>query len=104
MSPARQEGNPMIDCQAGAIRGDLDQAKERAKDEADFHPAESDSITECQNYKLHKACPRDCCLLFQKNGAACLDSKSKDNEQLFSHPSHPHMLTLLQHEESEEDE
>ncbi|TXG66069.1 hypothetical protein EZV62_007344 [Acer yangbiense] len=32
----------------------------------------------------------------KKNGATTsLDSKCKDNEQLFSHPSHPHMLTLL---------
>ncbi|KAK1584330.1 hypothetical protein Q3G72_032000 [Acer saccharum] len=37
----------------------------------------------------------------KKNGAT---SDNESNEELFSHPSHPHMLTLLQHEESEEDE
>ncbi|TXG66064.1 hypothetical protein EZV62_007339 [Acer yangbiense] len=60
-------------------------------DEADFHPVESDRNMEQAAQNMSK-----------KNGASTsLDSKYKDNEQLFSHPSHPyHNLTLLQQEES----
>ncbi|KAK0601089.1 hypothetical protein LWI29_021245 [Acer saccharum] len=49
---------------------------------------EADHITELQ---AEESMPK-------KNGATTsLDSKCKDNEQLFSHPSHPHhKLTLLQ--------
>ncbi|KAK1581574.1 hypothetical protein Q3G72_007073 [Acer saccharum] len=72
-----------------------DRAKDRAKDEADFHPAESDRITESQATQS----------MSKKNGATTsLDSKCKDNEQLFSHPSHPHhKLTLLQQEPKEDE-
>ncbi|TXG66070.1 hypothetical protein EZV62_007345 [Acer yangbiense] len=55
---------------------------------------EADHITELQ---AAQSMPK-------KNGATSLDSKCMDNEELFSHPSHPHKLTLLQHEESKEDE
>ncbi|TXG66082.1 hypothetical protein EZV62_007357 [Acer yangbiense] len=69
-----------------------DRAKDRAKDEADFHPAESDRITELQATQS----------MSKKNDASTsLDSKRMVNEELNSHPHHK--LTLLQHEEDDSD-
>ncbi|KAK3200776.1 hypothetical protein Dsin_024191 [Dipteronia sinensis] len=69
-----------------------DRAKERAKDEAD-------SITECQNYKLHKACPRDLCSAgsFIFNCSWCgfnLDTKCASKQDQEHHQTFKE-LTLL---------
>ncbi|KAK2638020.1 hypothetical protein Ddye_025815 [Dipteronia dyeriana] len=65
------------------------------------------------NPKHHASWCKECiyivhveCIISEKNGASTsVDSKYKDNEELFSHPSHPdHKLTLLHYEESKEDE
>ncbi|KAK0600490.1 hypothetical protein LWI29_015463 [Acer saccharum] len=56
--------------------------EQKMSDEADFHPAESDHSTEQAAQSMSK-----------KNGAT---SDEESHEELFSHPSHHHKLTLLQ--------
>ncbi|KAK1583037.1 hypothetical protein Q3G72_020498 [Acer saccharum] len=56
--------------------------EQKMSDEADFHPAESDHSTEQAAQSMS-----------MKNGAT---SDEESHEELFSHPSHRHKLTLLQ--------